>query len=373
MFGEIKRLFERLSDKGFVDADTAVYAENVLPQILAADTIARAYKGEDDAASNTLSNYDKIAEEVSVKAHEGGVRMLEAIITTGDITVVANRVNQEIIPAEEPISTESVFMRGARKRAHSDFKGVNPIKLELDTLGTFLTPEGTNVRYEPFEVSEEGYTIAKYARAIGWTYEAKRNNDMEAFLDQAQALGYAARLTRLRVLFEAIISGSTRTTPSGGDASAGGPTRANVLWAIQELQKHSPPRRLGGLAGSLAWELLADETLGNRYVPGEVAAIVNPAYKKAAWHTEEYLPEVLADAPSGSNLDWLGFDARISTWLEFGYLREFRNPRIVFKAPDTRNAGELGSFDNMTDAVKIVDFTGAKVTDPSKLLRVAGE
>ena len=68
--------------------------------------------------------------------------------------------------------------------------------------------------------------------------------------------------------------------------------------------------------------------------------------------------------------NWLAHEANIASWLEFASLDGFAGgARLVFKLPDT-DARDLGSFENMTEAFKVVDAVAAKVTDASAVLDV---
>src|SRR5690625_7533200 len=117
--------------------------------------------------------------------------------------------------------------------------------MDGDRLCLILQPEGTNVRYEGFTWSEDQYAIAKYRRASGWTWEAQQDDDLQSFLDESAALGFAARLNRLKVLLLAIVAGTSRTTLTGTGAGAGGPPIANVEAARAALANSSPSRMLG--------------------------------------------------------------------------------------------------------------------------------
>lgn len=308
----------------------------------------------------------------------------ETIVTTLDIPSTLGRARDLTIrEAEQPAGLESALMTGSTKVTRNNFLKSGTIMKEYDLLGLFPQPENTNVRYEKFATSEAEYSVAKYSRAIGWTYEAKINDDLGSFLDQAAALGYSARLNRLRVIFEAIIDALTRTNPSGvqpgsgGTAAPGGPTIANIEWAIATLASSNPGRRLGAIGIPVLWEALAKAARDNQYVPNSSPAVINPAYQGFAINVEELLASAMEAAPVAKGAkatDWLAYDAQVGAWLDFATLTGYEaSPRIVFKLPDVRDATDLGSFDNMTDAMKVVDVVGAKVTDTTRVLWAAGE
>lgn len=386
---ETRRAFERMADRGQIKEDHVDLLTHAAIYEAAGNAFGRAYyqetwnKAEDEvqarraATEGAQADTDNIIMAWERKAKDVGqlnARMArEAIHTTLDLPAVLGRARDLVIrPAEEPVNLESALLNGAFKRTMQNFREMPSLQKDVDTLGLFLQPEGTNVRYEGFSWSEDKYAVSKYSRAIGWTWEAKVNDDLQSFLDESAALGYAARMNRLKVLFLAIVAGTARTTLTGTGAGAGGPTIANVDAARAALASSTPPRRLGGISIPVPWEGLANATRDNQFVPASTPAELNPVYSAFTVNVEEYLADVLAAAPSGNALDWLAHDSNIASWLEFATLRGFEGgPSIVFKLPDTRESG-YGSFDNMTDAMKVVDVVGAKVIDGTRVLRVAG-
>lgn len=385
-FKDIRHAFEMQAARGNLREEHISLMEAVTIAELATKAYGRAFygrvwdKAEADVEARRVAAETANEVDALIRKWEGLARDVanlpstlarETIVTTLDLPAILGRARDITVrPAEEPVSTESALFNAANRATFENFRERQSIKQDLDLLGLFPQPEGTNVRYESFAWTEDAYAVAKYSRAIGWTWEAKVNDDLAGFLDQAAALGYAARLNRLRILFAAIIAATSRSTPTGG---AGGPTIDNVEWARDQLATSTPPRRLGQIAIPINWEGLARATRDNQFVPASNPAELNPVYQAFTVNVEELMPEILAAAPSGNALDWLAYDSAIGSWLEFAALRGFEGgPRIVFKLPDVRDTNELGSFDNMTDAMKIVDVVGAKVTEPSKVLRVAG-
>lgn len=391
-FKDTQRAFERMADRG------RIKQEHVVPLTIAAlmeqgaEAFGRAFygdtfnKAEDEVAarraavSGAQDSTDRILQSWEARAKDIGVLSeqlaRETIITSLDLPAVLGRARDLVIRgAEEPTTTESALFNAAFKRTAQNFRPMSSLQKNVDTLGLFLQPEYTNVRYEAFTWSEDQYAVAKYSRAIGWTWEAQQNDDTQTFLDESAALGFAARLNRLQVLLLAIVAGTSRTTLTGTGAGAGGPTIANVVAARAALANNSPPRRLGAIAVPVTWEGLANATRDNQFVPASTPAELNPVYSAFQVNVEESeaFTQIMSAAPSGNAADWLAYDNNVSSWLEFAALRGFEGgPRIVFKLPDTRGVTDLGSFDNMTDAMKVVDTAGAKVTESSKVLRIAG-
>lgn len=386
-FSTIERAFERQALKGHAKEEHVPLLTAVTALEMGAESFYRAYfgdahwgkaekdviarreavQGAKDSSDALLEKWTRTARDAS--ALESALAR-ETIVTTLDLPAVLGRARDLVIrEAEEPYSTESPLFAGAAKVTRPDFRPRKSIKKEFDTLGLFPQPEGTNVRYEAFSFSEDEYAVTKYSRAIGWTYEARVNDDLTGFLDQAATLGYAARMTRIKTLAAAIVAGTSRSTPSGG---AGGPTIANIEYARDTLAGGTPARRLGAVGVPVAWEGVAQAARDNQMKPGSNPAEVNPVYQSFRIDVEEIVPLVLAAAPAGNAKDWLAYDANVRSWLEFATLEGYQaSPRIAFKLPDTRDA-DLGSFDNMTEAMKVVDVHAAKVIDATKVLRVAG-
>jgi|GEM_PF-2295352 len=390
-FKDTQRAFERMADRGRIKQEHVIPLTIAALMEQAAEAFGRAYygdtfnKAEDEVAarraavSGAQESTDRILQSWEARAKDigqlGEQLARETIITSLDLPAVLGRARDLVIRNAEEPTTESALFNAAFKRTAQNFRPMSSLQKDVDSLGLFLQPEGTNVRYEGFTWSEDQYAIAKYSRAIGWTWEAQQDDDLQSFLDESAALGFAARLNRLKVLLLAIVAGTSRTTLTGTGAGAGGPTIANVEAARAALANSSPPRRLGAIAVPVTWEGLANATRDNQFIPASNPAELNPVYSAFQVNVEESeaFTQIMAAAPNGNAADWLAYDANVSSWLEFAALRGFEGgPRIVFKLPDTRGVTDLGSFDNMTDAMKVVDTAGAKVTESSKVLRVAG-
>lgn len=387
-FKDTQHAFERMADRGHIKA------EHVMPLTFAAifeqagTAFGQAFygptwnKAEDEvqarraAVEGAQAQTDSIIRSWESRAKDvsamGDRLARETIITSLDLPAVLGRARDLVIRnAEDPTSTESALFNAAFKRTAQNFRPMSSLQKDVDSLGLFLQPEGTNVRYEGFSWSDDQYAIAKYSRAIGWTWEAQQDDNLQGFLDESAALGFAARLNRLRVVFLAIVAGTTRTTLGG----VGGPDIARIEAARAALASSTPPRRLGTVSVPIGWEGLATAARDNQFVPASSPAELNPVYSSFSVNVEESeaFTQILAAAPSGNALDWLAHDANIASFLEFAALRGFEGgPRIVFKLPDTQGITDLGSFDNMTEAMKVVDTAGAKIIDGTRILRVAG-
>jgi len=229
-------------------------------------------------------------------------------------------------------------------------------------------PEGTNVTYDAIERTPDSYAVTPYAVATGWTWEARQNDDLGTFLEDVRELGRRATRNRIQVLYAAIkaaVSQSTPTgtMPSGGTAAAGGPTIANIEWATTTLG--SDNRVLGAVTVPAKWLALAKASASQQVVPAS-PTVQNPVMGFGI-NLERSLG---VGTPLHTAANWLAHEANIASWLEFAALDGFTGgARLVFKLPDT-DARDLGSFENMTEAVKIVDAVAAKVTDADSVLEI---
>lgn len=370
-FKDIRHQFTRMADAGKIKSDHVPMLEAAAIFEMAGDRFGSAFYGKawdtakDDveaASSDVMEKWAAKARDVSVMSHR---LAQETIVTTLDLPATVGRARDVAIREAQEVGTDSPLLAGAARRTARDFRPMPGLRRDLDSLGLFKQPEGTNVRYEPFAYTEDDYAIVKYNRAIGWTWEARLADDLGVFLDMATALGYSARLNRVRVMLAAIVAGTTRSTLGG----AGGPDVARVQAAREALADANA--RFGAVSIPVEWEGVAEATRANQYIPNSNPAEVNPVYSAFGINVEELMPEVFGAAPSGNAADWAAHDATISNWLEFATLSGFEGgPRMRFKLPDARD--DLGSFDNMTDAMSILDAVGAKVTDATRVLRIAG-
>lgn len=371
-FKDIRHSFTRMADAGKIKHDHIPMLEAAAIFEMAGDRFGSAFYGKHwDAAKDEVETASQdVMERWSAKAQDVSVMnsrlARETILTTLDLPATVGRARDLAIRSAEEVGTESGLLTGAARRTARDFRPMPGIRRDLDRLGLFKQPEGTNVRYEPFEYTEDDYAVVKYNRAIGWTWEARQADDIGLFLDMATALGESARLNRIRVVLAAIVAGTTRTQLDGSD---GGPTIDRVQAAREALATANT--RFGGVSIPVEWEGVAEATRANQYIPNSSPAEVNPVFSSFGINVEEIMPDVFADAPSGDAADWLAHDGTVSNWLEFAALSGFEGgPRMRFKLPDARD--DLGSFDNMTDAMSILDAVGAKVTDENRVIRVAG-
>src|SRR5690606_38721529 len=204
--------------------------------------------------------------------------------------------------------------------------------------------------------------------ATGWTWEARENDDLGTFLEDVRELGRRGTRNRIQVLYAAIAAVTAEETPSGtqpsgGTAAAGGPTIANIEWVTGQMGTDN--RVFGAVSIPPKWLALAQASASQQVVPAS-PTVQNPV-QGFGINLERNLG---VGTPFDTANNWLAHEANIASWLEFAALDGFTGgARLVFKLPDT-DAADLGSFENMTEAVKIVDAVAAKVTDANSVIEV---
>jgi len=375
-FSSIERVYERLTAQGKLTERQAAYAALVTVFEHASIAFLEGQYGEkilatarDDVRSADATQrraFERAAPDVNGLAR---VMAREAITTTLDLPAITGRARD--IVARTDRSDEfliSPLFDGARKRSATDFRLMYGISTAESSKGLYAVPEGTNVTYDAIERTPDSYAVTPYAVATGWTWEARQNDDLGTFLEDVRELGRRATRNRIQVLYAAVkaaVSQSTPsgTMPSGGTAAAGGPTIANIEWATTTLG--SDNRVLGAVTVPAKWLALAKASASQQVVPAS-PTVQNPVMGFLI-NLERSLG---VGTPLHTTANWLAHEANIASWLEFAALDGFTGgARLVFKLPDT-DARDLGSFENMTEAVKIVDAVAAKVTDADAVLEI---
>jgi hypothetical protein len=389
---EIRRNYEHMAIRGTIQ-ESQVGAATMMT-VLAAGRKAfyegyygsKAWAEAMDSARKLKHESEELAGQMleSVNMEVGQHRrILEAAHTTTDFPLALAQVRDRVRRASyNPI--ESNIAAIATRRTANDFKLLRGI--QTDTISRLkLRSEGASVSYASFGSTEDKYSVANWELAIGYTWEAYVNDDIDEFVTALASLGVAARRNRGLVIFEAIRDGTSRLTPSGttpeGTAAAGGPTPANVVWAHDQLaamtNANSEPiaRMLSDIYIPARWRVTAKNTLTSQYVvSGNTTARTakNSAEGLARQNDEPAMVEVMGAGGGGNAADWLASD-NTNPWLEFATLAGFEGgPRTFTKMPDVVETNDLGSFDNHTFAVKVSDAIGAKVTDAKSILRIAG-
>lgn len=374
-FSSIERTYERLTAQGKLTPRQAAYA--ALTTVLEHATLAFlegqfgervVSQAKDDVRSADAATRRVFERSAPDVADLTRVLARESITTTLDLPAITGRAREIITRTDR--SSEfliSPLLDGARKRTATDFRALYGISTTEETKGLYPTPEGTNVTYDKIARTTDSYSVVPYSVASGWTWEARQNDDLGTFLEEVRLFGQRGTRNRIQVTYAAINAAVSESTPSGaqpsgGTAAAGGPTIANIEWATTSLAGNN--RVFGAVTVPAAWLALAKMSASVQFVPGGV--VPNPV----GGFTINLDRSLGVGTPLTTANNWLAHEANIASWLEFAALDGFAGgARIVFKLPDT-DARDLGSFENMTEAFKIVDAVAAKVTDPTSVRKV---
>lgn len=302
-------------------------------------------------------------------------RVLEAH-TTSDFAHILSQVRERIVRRDVNPVIESELMPFATPRTFANFLPVKGIRFgSFDRLIKRL--EGTSVTYATFDETEDGYSIANYELAFGYTWEMWINDDLSTPMIAMEELGKAARRTRGLILLEAIKAGLERANYGG---SAGGPNIARLDAVKTAIATQTIPvkgadgkttNRLIGhamtdLFVSPKWDSMGKAALATEKMrDAQNNEVPNPVYQAGTLHTDRLMAEVLGD-------DWLAVD-NLTPFIEFGVLRGYEaGPQTRTKAVDVQETIDEGTFDDHKLAVKIMDNHGAKVTNTRSAKRVAG-
>lgn len=393
---DIRHDYQRLADRGMLQQHMVAMATEAT--ILEAGVVAfhKGYFGDKEWARVTddVRSAKHAGEEAAsqlMEAHAEDVmnvhRILRETLTTTDFAIVLSQMRDRVRRQSYNPIAGPLFASIGPVRTAPNFKPMRGVRTD-PFRRLKLQPERTNVEYAELGSTEDGYRVAKYALAVPFSWESRVNDDIGEFIQILFNLGVAANRTRALVLLEAIRDGLTRQTPSGtfvsGTAAAGGPTPANIEWAYARfanaVNANGDPidRILSHIAIPAQWTLLAKNTLdSDRIVVAGDTDVSKPdgnAVRGLAevW-VERLMRSVFAEDTSDRKNDWLAFD-NTNPWVEFAALAGFEaGPQTHTKLADVVETSALGSFDNQTSAVKVMDVVGATITDPTSVVRIAGD
>lgn len=375
-FSSIERVYERLTAQGKLTERQAAYAALVTIYEHASLAFLEGQYGErvvakarDDVRAADAAErraFERYAPDTQPLAR---ALARESITTTLDLPAITGRARDIIQRADRADEMLiSPLFDGAFKRTATDFRAIHGITTDEGSKGLYAVPEGTNVTYDAITRTPDSYSVVPYAVATGWTWEARQNDDLGTFLADVRELGRRATRNRNQVIYAAIKAALSQSTPSGaqpsgGTAAAGGPTIANIEWATTTLATDN--RVFGAVTVPAKWLALATASASQQVVPS-APTVQNPV-QGFGINLERGLG---TGTPLHTANNWLAHEANIASWLEFAALDGFTGgARLVFKLPDT-DARDLGSFENMTEAVKIVDAVAAKVVDADGVIEI---
>jgi hypothetical protein len=388
---EMKFELQRLADRGVI-ADHRVIPLTIQMVLEAAQQhFHRAYFGDLlDTELDNVRALDHSAKEAAYLRMEGLIldfektrRAHRETHTTSDFPLAVAQARQA---AQRQAYTlpESDLPRFAARRTASDFKvlkGARPGSIGHRFLP--VRPESTNIEYSKFFTSEEGYTVADYALALTFTFEAYVNDDLGDFTAAAADLGNVARRTRASVIVDAALRKSTRIPLLNGEQ---GPTPENLDIIAEYLGNQTDSatgrragRRVTDLFVPTRWERKATASMASEYLipvggASGVLALVpnrNPAYQLGAVHVEDLIADLLAEYPERyaakgiSADDYLVADGRNQPF-ELATLNGYQGgPKVFTRMVNVDETDLEGDFENRNFAMKVHDVVGATVRDPN--------
>lgn len=306
-------------------------------------------------------------------------RMHRETLTTSDFPLALAQARQYAQRPEYTIP-ESDLIQFANRRTAPNFKALKATR--PGAIGhRFLPvrPETTNIEYTKFFTSEEGYTVADYALAEAFTYEAYINDDLGEFTRGAAALGIAARVTRASVLLDVILRKAPRVPLNDGEL---GPNISNIdavadymAQRVDATTGRRVSRKPTDLFVPTKWARMAARSMQGEYLTyvggasGPLASRdnLNPVYQLASVHVEDLIEALLAEYPERyaakgiSADDWIAITGKA---LELAALAGYEGgPKTFTRMVNVDETDLEGDFDNRGFALKVHDVIGADLSD----------
>lgn len=280
----------------------------------------------------------------------------EAHVTT-DFAATLGTLRQRVI-RDGYTATDSVLAGIATPRPTTNFRLIEGV-----TISNFEDledqAEGEDVTYASIGTTKDGYRVSLKSKAVKFTYQMWKNDDIGLVMKLMKAGGESARRARHLVVAQALLEGGA--IQIGG--SNGGPDVARLEAAIQYQAERASedgrktPRRVTDILLPIKWQTLAATTLNSQQInrTGDKAPTANPVYQSANPVIDEIWSEV-----AGNN--WLAYD-RNKELVELAVLDDFAGgPLTITKLPDVGEHPTLGAFNDNTLHVKFCDACGAKKT-----------
>lgn len=385
---DIRHELTRAADRGTIDPQRVVPLTIQMVLEAGQQSFHRAYYGDIlDRQLESVRTMDQVGTEAAMGRLEHLIPDLERVrrahretLTTSDFPLALAQARQYAQRAEYTLP-ESDLIQFANRRTATDFKALKATR--PGAIGhRFLPvrPESTNIEYTKFFTSDEGYTVADYALAEAFTWEAWINDDLGEFTRGAAALGVAARATRASVLMDVILRKAPRVPLTDGEQ---GPTVQNLDLTAEYMAARvdaTTGRRVSRKPTDLfvptKWARKAARSMQGEYlvVTGgasgalNLADNLNPVYQLAATHTDDLIADLLSEYPDRyaakgiSPDDWVAMTGRA---LELAALRGYEGgPRTFTRMVNVDETDLEGDFDNRGFALKVHDVVGADLSDP---------
>ena len=284
--------------------------------------------------------------------------MREAHVTT-DFANVLGTVRQRAM-REGYQYADSVLAGLAETRPVSNFR-----TLEGVTIGNFEDlseqAEQEDVEYATIDYTEDGYRISMRSKAVRFSYQLWKNDDIGILTKAMKKGGAAARRSRHLVVAQALLEGGVTAIPGNGMTVERLKAIRLHQATLKDKDGKATPRRITNILAPLSAEsdlsvILASEKIN---VTGDKVSTANPVYKMA----NATYDEIWSEVAEGKAL----FYNSNGELVEMAVLDDFRaGPLTIPQLPDVGEHPSMGSFSNNSIAVKFCDAVGAKKTPEGK-------
>ena len=336
---------------------------------------ARAYYGQEAfAAAQSAAQSEQASLELA-EAYIDDIAAIQrvngmmATHSTSDFPLMLSTARINAV-RNQYASPDSAWRSFASVTTASDFRTIRSLRL-TDTGELVLRPEGTNVTYTTFSESDDGYRVANYERALSYTWEMWKNDEVGAFTRALESLGRGALRTEAMVVFTAIRDGLVRAALPGG---GGVPTIARLT----ELENLFAQRTFTDADGNsleygytltdiihgTSQRIAFNQVLSQQFTDFNNGT-PNPVAGAFSTHLERLWARVMGR-------DYVGYDRDVD-WLEVAFLDDYAGgPKTFTKIPNVREHPNEGSFENHSLHIKVGHTLGAKVIEPTAAIRIEG-
>ena len=279
--------------------------------------------------------------------------MREAQVTT-DFANVLGTVRNRII-REGYVYGDSMLANMAESRPVSNFRLIEGV-----TIGNFddlaEQAEAEDVEYATITTTEDGYRVSLRSKAVKFTYQLWKNDDIGLIMRMMKKGGEAARRSRHLVVAQALLEGGvTNIAGQGIDVARLKAARQYQAELVDE-RKRATPRRITNILAPLSVETDLLTVLNSEKIyAANDKPTANPIYKMA----EPMIDEIWSEVAGKKVL----FYNRNQELVEMAVLDDFRGgPLTITKLPDVGEHPDMGAFSDNTIHVKFCDAVGAKKT-----------
>jgi hypothetical protein len=286
------------------------------------------------------------AKGVSIDADPGTLPWIQAAFSTSELSgIVGNVANKALQTAFQ--MSPSVAEKIAAKKSHNNFQPNTVYSLALNGELQLVSKDG---ELKHLRLTEESRTRQVQTRGavLSITRQDLINDDLNAFADNAQALGRKASHSRERAVFAALNAtgnGASFFTAARGNYFEGAATNlqsSSLATAVQLFRDQVGPDGLpvmvepSILLTATANEVAAKELMSSQYLLGPTTAKNPSANVWQGAFTPMVSPWLGSAANGGSATAWylLGNPADLAA-VEIAYLAGQETPNVEFFGMDT--------------------------------------